>query len=49
METKDLEPDDKVQIEIPAYVLEVFPNGDVMVDADGKEVLVAEDEVTSRL
>lgn len=36
---------DKVRIDIPAYVLERYPDGDYLVDADGCEIIVAEDEV----
>lgn len=39
------EPGDKVRIDIPAYIIERFPDGDYLVDADGTEILVAEDEV----
>lgn len=35
---------DRVTVEIPAYLLERYPDGSALVDADGKEILVAEDE-----
>lgn len=35
---------DRVDVEIPAYLLEVFDDGSARVDADGVEMIVAEDE-----
>lgn len=36
---------DRVTIKIPAKVIETYPDGGVLVNADGTEVLVEEDEI----
>jgi len=36
---------DRVKIAIPAYIVETYEDGDALVDADGKEILVAEHEI----
>jgi hypothetical protein len=35
---------DRVEVTMPAFLLEEFDDGSALVDADGKEILVAEDE-----
>lgn len=36
---------DRVEITIPAYIIETYEDGDALVDADGKEILVAHHEI----
>lgn len=41
----DYEEGDRVEITIPAYILKTYEDGDALVDADGKEILVASHEI----
>lgn len=36
--------DEKVRLDIPAYLVEEYEDGSVLVDADGVELFVAKDE-----
>jgi hypothetical protein len=44
----EYEEGDRVRIDIPAYIVKTFSDGDALVDADGKEILVAGDEIVGR-
>jgi hypothetical protein len=39
-----VEEGDRITVTMPAYLVETFHDGSALVDADGKEILVAEDE-----
>jgi len=43
-DTEQYEEGDEVQITMRAFLIEEYPDGTALVDADGKEILVAEDE-----
>lgn len=40
----DYDKGDRVMVKMPAYLIEMYDDGSALVDADGKEILVAEDE-----